>query len=188
VLLLLPAQRNFAHEDSMIRAKNSLYAALFCALATFFLAMPAKGDSVQIATFDIATIGCPVCLQTVSLSNLTSITLTGTSFDENGFAALPGDFPISVGPGPTLPGFFGCEGSCYLNTYTVHGILSSLDFATGGQNYQATNLDWTAPTYSASLNTSVPIDINASLVAVPEPASLSLYSWRILYHAGDVSS
>jgi len=52
VLLLLPAQRNFAHEDSMIRAKNSLYAALFCALATFFLAMPAKGDSVQIATFD----------------------------------------------------------------------------------------------------------------------------------------
>jgi hypothetical protein len=82
---------------------------------------------------NIATIGCPVCLQTVSLSNLTSVTLTGTSFDENGFGPLPGNFPVSVGPGATLPDFFGCEGSCYLNTYTVHGILSSLDFAIEGR-------------------------------------------------------
>jgi hypothetical protein len=158
----------------MIRAKNSLYAALFCALATFFLAMPAKADSVQIATFDIVTIGCPVCLQSVSLSNLTSITLTGTSFDENGFGPLPGNFPVSVGPGATLADFFGCEGSCYLNTYTVHGILSSLDFAIGGQNYQAASLDWIAPTYSGNFNGTVPININASLVAVPEPASIYL--------------
>lgn len=107
------------------REKQSLCGAILRA-DNFLPSHANEGRSVQIATFDVATIGCPVCLQTVWLSNLTSVTLTGASFDENGFGPLPGDFPVAVGPGATSADFFGCEGSCYLNTYTVHGILCSL--------------------------------------------------------------
>jgi len=143
-------------------------------------ATQAKADSVQIATLDIVTIGCPVCLQTVSLTNLTSVTLTGTGFYENGSGPYPGGFPTSVGPGETLATFFGCEGSCYLNTYTVFGTLSSLDFAIDGQNYEATSLDWTAPTYTGSFNGTLAVDIEANLVAAPEPSSLLLLGAGLL--------
>lgn len=150
----------------------------FLILLLSFIIFPlvAKAD-IEIATLQVVTTGSSTDFSEKTwLSNLTSVTLDVTGFTELGM-----DIPetIMVAPGDTLQ-VFSCTGACD-ETVALFGTLSSLDFSIGGQEYQATTLDWESPAYNEAANAT--FSIGATQVSEPPAFSLiacALVLWCVI--------
>jgi PEP-CTERM motif len=169
--------------------QKPFYFSLFLSLAVVVLAAPLKATETQIATLNITTTGPdPTALnEVVSASNLTSTTLNFQSFilysasNPSQILAGPISHNISVGPYMTLGNLLQCAGGCGSVEYTLSGTLDSLDFSIGGQNFEATTLNFTTPEFSGDFNGILPVTIDATLVSTtPEPASVLLFGSGLL--------